>query len=166
MRPGDNSSTAPEQLGQPSSQDGSNMKCWTMSCWRSSNMSKRLAFPDGPSNVYALSTTTIGNSLLLVLKASRARVIVFSSSNSCLRAASHSSLDTISGKLIVAQLLHVADPYRTCPKFETPHRSQSHRFGPGVDERPRQPCSDASRALNPSRTAPVTESRVRRTFRR
>ena len=49
-RPSDISSAAAEQLGQPSSHDGSNMKCWTTSCRSPSNSSARPTFPSGPSN--------------------------------------------------------------------------------------------------------------------
>jgi hypothetical protein len=42
-------STRPEQLEQPSSHSGSNMKWSTISCRRPSKRSSRLALPSGPS---------------------------------------------------------------------------------------------------------------------
>lgn len=61
-----------EQTLQPSSQLGSNMAWYTISCRRPSKRSSRLALPAGPWKTYSLSTATIGRRRRSALRASRA----------------------------------------------------------------------------------------------
>ena len=95
-------SAADEQLGQPWSQSGPNMKWCMTSCGRPSNRSSRPTVPSGPSKVYGLSIRTIGSRRRSALSRSRARVTAFSFASNSLRAASHSSRDTTSGRFPIA----------------------------------------------------------------
>ena len=131
-------SAAEEQLEQPSSQSGPNMKWCITSCGRPSNRSSRLTVPSGPSNVYGLSMRTIGSRRRSALTRSRARVSSFSFASSSLRAASHSSRDTTSGRFpsrhLVLQRVDVdaarCDAARLEPVGETAqghHGQPAHR---------------------------------------
>jgi hypothetical protein len=55
-----------------------------------------------PSNLYCLSIATIGSRRRAALTSSRSRVSSFSRASSVLRAASHSSRDTTSGRFLIA----------------------------------------------------------------
>src|SRR5271168_1562884 len=86
-----------EQLGQPSSHSGANIKWYTINWLRSSNSSANVFFPLGVSNTYLFSTFTHGSWRRSAARASPCRVCCFSFSKNCFRAATQSSCDTTFG---------------------------------------------------------------------
>src|SRR5580692_3222155 len=76
-----------------------------------SNRSARVFLPPGESKTYFLSTLTQGSWRRSAARASRSRVSRFSLASSFLRAASHSSRDTIFGPSIMLVDIFIS-PYR------------------------------------------------------
>src|SRR6266702_1062396 len=81
---------------QPATPASKNAR-YTISWRRPSNRSSRLALPLGPSNSYCFSTASHGIRRRSAANASRSRVSLFSLASRFVRAASHSSRDTICG---------------------------------------------------------------------
>src|SRR6266566_1533910 len=90
-----------EQLGQPSSHPGPNMKWYTISWLLPSKRSASVSLPFWPSNTYSFSTLSHGSSRRCRLSSLRSRVNSFSLPNSSFRAASHSACDTTFGPSIL-----------------------------------------------------------------
>src|SRR5712691_11689820 len=132
-----------EQLGQPSSHPGPNMKCCTMSWLLPPKRSARVSLPPGASKTYAFSTLTQGSARRAALSASRCRVNAFSLVSSSWRAASHSARDTTRGCSILLVVITpspllwvVGDFLRAVLRTELLHdeRGQPARRGRASDE--------------------------------
>src|SRR4051794_7497875 len=83
-------SISEEQLGQPSSQSGPNMKWYVISCEFEPKSSASVFVPSSVSNVYSVSTGTQGSAARSAARSSDRRVSSFSRSSSARREASPS----------------------------------------------------------------------------
>src|ERR1700674_986262 len=105
-----------EQLGQPSSQPGPNMKWYTINWLLPSKRSARVSFPLGPSNTYCFSTFSHGSSRRCRLNSSRNLVNSFSFLSNSFRDSIHSFGETTSCPRIPALVTCVAIAF-SCSVF-------------------------------------------------